>query len=116
MEHYFATCPRGLESVLAAELGTLHARDVKAIDGGVAFAGGLELCYRANLESRLASRVLWQVERAKYLNEQDIYDAARALSWPRWFDVRRSIRVNVAAIKSPLASLDFATLRIKDAV
>jgi putative N6-adenine-specific DNA methylase len=115
MEKFFATCPRGLEPVLAAELGTLRARDVKAIDGGVAFAGDLDLCYGANLESRVASRVLWQVGRANYRNEQDIYDAARALSWPRWFGVRRSIRVNVAAIKSPLTSLNFATLRIKDA-
>jgi putative N6-adenine-specific DNA methylase len=115
MEKFFATCPRGLEPVLAAELETLRARDVKAIDGGVAFAGDLELCYGANLESRVASRVLWQVGHANYRNEQEIYDAARALSWPRWFGVRRSIRVNVAAIKSPLTSLDFATLRIKDA-
>lgn len=116
MEKFFATCPRGLEQVLAAELAMLRAHDVKAIDGGVAFAGDLELCYCANLESRVASRVLWQVGHAKYRNEQDIYDAARALVWPRWFGVRRSIRVNVAAIKSPLTSLDFATLRIKDAV
>lgn len=115
MEKFFAPCPRGLEQVLAAELAALRARDVKAIEGGVGFAGDLALCYAANLESRVASRVLWQVGQATYRNEQDIYDAARALSWPHWFDVRRSIRVNVAAIKSPLKSLDFATLRIKDA-
>ena len=116
MEKFFATCPRGLEQMLAAELGTLRARDVKAIDGGVSFAGDLAVCYAANLESRIASRVLWRVGHATYRNEQDIYDAARALIWPRWFNVRRSIRVNVSAIKSPLKSLDFATLRIKDAI
>ena len=116
MEKFFATCPRGLEQVLAAELQVLGARDIKAVDGGVAFAGDFALCYAANLESRVASRVLWQVGHARYGSEQDIYNAACALSWPRWFDVRRAIRVNVSAIKSPLKSLDFATLRIKDAV
>ena len=116
MEHFFATCPRGLEQVLVAELVALGARDAQAVDGGVAFAGELELCYAANLESRVASRVLWQVGHARYRSEHDIYEAARALPWPRRFDVRRSIRVDTAAIKSPVRSLDFVTLRVKDAI
>ena len=116
MEHYFATCPRGLEQVLAAELGALGAREVSPVDGGAAFDGDLALCYAANLESRVASRVLWRVGHARYRSEREIYDAARALAWPRLFGVRRTIRVNVSAIRSPLKSLDFVTLRVKDAV
>ena len=116
MESFFATCPRGLEQVLAAELGTLGAGGVEAVDGGAAFGGDLALCYAANLESRVASRILWQVGRARYRTEHDIFEAARALPWPQHFDVRRTIRVNVAAIKSPVKSLDFVTLRVKDAV
>src|SRR5271155_4926508 len=61
MERYFAPCPRGLEGALATELGTLAAGDIAPTDGGVAFAGPLDLAYRANLESRLASRVFWCV-------------------------------------------------------
>jgi putative N6-adenine-specific DNA methylase len=102
--------------VLADELGEIGAREVRPVDGGAACAGEFALCYAANLESRVASRVLWQVGHARYRSEDDIYEAARALSWPRWFSVKCSIRVNVAAVKSPLKSLDFATLRIKDAV
>ena len=116
MEQFFAPCPRGLEAVLAAELAALGAGSLSPVDGGVAFAGEFALCYIANLESRIASRVLWRVGQARYQNEHDIFDATRALAWPRWFDVRRSIRVNVAAVRSPLKSLDFATLRVKDAV
>ena len=40
----------------------------------------------------------------------------RRLPWSQWFDPALTIRVNVAAIKCPLRSLDFVTLRIKDAV
>jgi putative N6-adenine-specific DNA methylase len=116
MEHYFATCPRGLEQVLAAELAALGASGVVAVDGGAAFAGDRALCYAANLESRVASRVLWQVGQARYRSEHDIFDAARALPWARHFDVGRTIRVNVSAIRSPVRSLDFVTLRVKDAV
>jgi len=116
MEHFFAPCPRGLEAALAAELAGLGAAHPSPVDGGVAFAGDPALCYAVNLESRIASRVLWRVGQAGYRSEHDIFDAARALAWPRWFDAEQSIRVNVAAIRSPLKSLDFATLRIKDAV
>jgi putative N6-adenine-specific DNA methylase len=116
MERFFATCPRGLEQVLAAELAELGAQRIEAVDGGASFAGDLPLCYRVNLASRIASRVLWKVGHARYRSEHDIHDAARALAWPRHFEVRRSIRVDVSAIRSPLRSLDFVTLRVKDAV
>ncbi|MBI2316737.1 MAG: class I SAM-dependent RNA methyltransferase [Betaproteobacteria bacterium] len=112
----FATCPRGLEAVLAAELERCGARSVKAASGGVACAGDLALCYRANLESRIATRVLLELGRARYRNEQEVYEAACGVRWQDWFEPERSIRVDVTAIRSPLKSLDFITLKIKDAV
>jgi putative N6-adenine-specific DNA methylase len=116
MEHFFAPCPRGLESALAEELAGIGGSEVKAADGGVAFAGPLDLVYRANLESRLASRILWRVGGRAYRNERDIYESAHGLDWPRWFAADRTLRVDVSATRSPLKSLEFATLRIKDAV
>ena len=115
-EQFFAPCPRGLERVLASELQELSAGQVAEVSGGVGFRGPYELCYSVNLESRIASRVLWQVGQATYRNDLDIYEGARGLRWQEWFNTYRSIRVNVSAIKSPLKSLEFATLRIKDAV
>jgi putative N6-adenine-specific DNA methylase len=56
------------------------------------------------------------VATTSYRNEQDIYDAAFKLPWGDWFNVSHTIRVNMAAIKCPLKSLDFATLKIKDAI
>jgi putative N6-adenine-specific DNA methylase len=115
-ESFFAPCPRGLEALLAAELERLGGRELRAAAGGVAFSGGWEACYAANLWSRLASRVLWRVAEFGYANENDLYEAARAADWPALFPVGRSLRVNLAAHKSPLKSLDFATLRVKDAI
>jgi putative N6-adenine-specific DNA methylase len=116
MEHFFASSPRGLEPLLATELASLGAQDIKQVPGGVAFSGGWRVCYMANLWSRLASRILWRVAEFDYAGEGDIYEAARKVDWMRLFTVERSLRVNVSAQKSPLTSLDFATLRIKDAV
>jgi len=116
VEQFFASAPRGLETLLAAELASLGARAAAAVPGGVAFSGDWKVCYAANLWSRLASRVLWRVAEFEYAEEADIYDAARRVDWMRLFSVERTLRVNVSAQKSPLKSLDFATLRIKDAV
>jgi putative N6-adenine-specific DNA methylase len=115
-ERFFAPCPRGLEALLARELESLGAAQPLATAGGVAFAGSLETCYRANLWSRLASRILWRVAEFDYRSEDDVYAAARAVDWWSLFDVNRTLRVYVTAQKSPLKSLEFVTLRVKDAV
>ncbi|PKO55502.1 MAG: RNA methyltransferase, partial [Betaproteobacteria bacterium HGW-Betaproteobacteria-21] len=73
-------------------------------------------CYRANLESRIATRVLWRVGRSRYHGEIDIYKLAYSVTWAKWFTPDDSIRVFVTAQQSPLKSLEFITLRIKDAI
>ncbi len=115
-EEFFASCPRGLEALLARELESCGAKTGEPAPGGVAFSGSFETCYRANLWSRLASRILWKVGDFAYADENDVYEAAKRLDWPSYLSVERTIRVNVTAQKSPLKSLEFATLRVKDAV
>jgi putative N6-adenine-specific DNA methylase len=72
--------------------------------------------YWVNLKSHIASRVLWEVGQTPYLSEDDVYRAAYHLSWPDWFTSAQTIKVKVSARRCPLSSLDFITLRIKDAV
>ncbi|HSA90320.1 MAG TPA: THUMP domain-containing protein [Burkholderiales bacterium] len=115
-EAFFASAPRGLESLLLQELSSLGAGELAQTPGGVAFSGNWEICYRANLWSRIASRVLWKIQDFPYRNEDDLYQAIKALEWPGYFGVQRTLRVNVTAQKSPLRSLEFAALRVKDAV
>jgi putative N6-adenine-specific DNA methylase len=115
-EAFFASAPRGLEELLFKEVVSLGGAQARSVAGGVAFGGDWAAAYRVNLWSRIASRVLWRVGEFDYGNEHDVYAAARAIDWPKYFTVERSLRVNVTAQKSPLKSLEFATLRIKDAV
>jgi putative N6-adenine-specific DNA methylase len=115
-ERYFAPCPRGLEAALADEVTRIGAEDVVTAEGGVAFAGDLALAMHANLESRLASRILWRVGGGAYRNEKDVYALVHAIDWHRLFKPERTLRVDVAATRSPLTSLEFVTLRTKDAV
>ncbi len=113
---FFATCPRGLEALLVEELSAQHALKIVATDGGVSFEGNLEIMYRVNLHSRIATRIMSRVDQGHYTTEEDIYKATFKLNWPSWFKVSQTIRVKVTGVKCPLKSLDFVTLRIKDAV
>jgi putative N6-adenine-specific DNA methylase len=115
-EYFFSPCPRGLEAMLADELAALGATAIEPTHGGVGFSADWTTCYRVNLESRLATRVMWRLARGRYQGEEDIYRLAYGVTWAKWFTPDDTIRVHVTAQHSPLKSLEFVTLRIKDAV
>jgi putative N6-adenine-specific DNA methylase len=116
LEKFFASCPRGLEALLAEDLVAAGVSDLKPIPGGVHFVAGWPACYAANLHSRIATRILWRVAHSRYTKEDDIYKLALDCDWAKWFSAAQTIRVDVTAVKSPLKSLEFITLRIKDAI
>ena len=113
---YFASCPRGLEAILSDELTALGAVEIKVVDGGVKFESSTEVMYRANLTSRIATRILCRVANGDYKTEDDLYNAALNVKWANLFDVSHGIKVSTTGVKCPLKSLDFMTLRIKDAI
>lgn len=116
LQHWFATCPRGLEALLAEDITTAGGQEILPTNGGVSFIGNKEVGYRLNLHSRIATRVLRRLASADFSNEQDIYRLAYDVTWPQCFDVSRSIRIYVTAIKSPFKSTEYITLKTKDAV
>ena len=115
-QRFFAPCPRGLEGVLEAELQTLGVPSATKTEGGVGFSASWSTMCWINLKSHIASRVLWEVGHSAYKTEQDVYHAASTLAWPEWFTPEQTIKVKVSARRCPLPSLDFLTLRIKDAI
>lgn len=126
---FFVVCPGGLEVPLAQELAEIAKRpDSKALGawvidptptsptGGIGLAGPLSAAMALNLHSRIASRVLLQMAQAPYRQEDDLYKLASGLAWEDWFTSKQTLRVDVTAHRSPLKSLNFATLKIKDAI
>jgi len=113
---HFATCPRGLEALLEVELQAAGAQIVRQVPAGVLFMADAAAEMRANLTSRIATRILRKVGYTRYHKEEHIYRAALDLPWPEWFDVSKTIAVKVGAQNAPLKSLNFITLKIKDAI
>ena len=112
----FAPCPVGLEQALAAELNALGFEGVTSIRAGVHFEVDWWGVQRANLYSRLATRILVRVAHGTILKEDDIYDLARTVQWERWFGAEQTLRVDTSAVKSPFKSLQFCNLRAKDGI
>ena len=115
----FLPCAAGVEDYLAPEILRITGLPPGCITkqrGGVAVRTSMAHAMLLNLYSRLAQRVLVLLSYTEYRSEQDLYRAASEVAWERWFTPKESIKIEVTAQHSPLTSLNFAALKIKDAV
>jgi putative N6-adenine-specific DNA methylase len=115
----FLPCAAGVEEYLAPEILQITGLPPGCITkqrGGVAVRTSFAHAMLLNLYSRLAQRVLVLVSYTEYRNEHDLYRAACEVAWERWFTPKETIKVQVTAQHSPLTSLNFAALKVKDAV
>ncbi len=113
---FFATVPRGLESLLAGELRGLGAAHVKQVRAGVVFSGSLETAYRACLWSRLAGRVLLPVTSGTATDGDDLYKTAQAVDWSRHLGVDDTLAVDFTGVNDRIRDTRFGAVRIKDAI
>ncbi|KQP12216.1 class I SAM-dependent RNA methyltransferase [Pseudorhodoferax sp. Leaf267] len=115
----FLPCAAGVEDFLAEEahaLTGLQGEDLRVLRGGVLMRASWRDAQLLNLHSRLAQRVLIELSHTQYRNEQNLYDAASNVAWEIWFTPKQSFKVEVTAQHSPLTSLNFAALKVKDAI
>ncbi|WP_219211568.1 THUMP domain-containing class I SAM-dependent RNA methyltransferase [Variovorax boronicumulans] len=115
----FLPCAAGVEDFLAQEvhgLTGLAGDDLMASRGGVFVRGSWRDAMKLNLYSRLAQRVLIELAHAPYRSENDLYAIASGVAWEIWFTPQQTFKIETTAQHSPLTSLNFATLRIKDAI
>jgi putative N6-adenine-specific DNA methylase len=115
----FLPCAAGVEDYLAPEVLRITGLPPGCVTrqrGGVAVRTSFDQAMLLNLYSRLAQRVLVLLSHTEYRHEQDLYRAATEVTWERWFTPRESIKVEITAQHSPLTSLNFAALKVKDAV
>src|SRR6516225_1839711 len=115
-ERFFATCARGLESILAKELSDLGASDVVPGRGGVHFEGDLALLYQANLWLRTAIRVLRSILDAAVTTPEELYDAVQTVDWQRYLTPDHTLAVDCNVRDSRITHSKYAALKTKDAI
>lgn len=116
MYSLFVTCTRYLEPLLLEELKTLGADDVKQTVAGCRAAGNLRLAYSICLWSRVASRVLLQLHKFEFDQEDDLYSGSRQLAWEEIFTLETTFAVEANVSKSRVKNANYAALKIKDAI
>ena len=113
---FFASCPKSLEELLAAELTALGAITVKLTIAGVHFEGELELAYRACLWSRLASRILVPLLKVEEVSADKLYAEVHALPWDEHVAANGTIAIDAHGINDSLRNTQFTQQRVKDAI
>lgn len=116
LHRYFATCARGLESVLADELRRLEAAEVEPARGGVRFSGDRALLYRANLHLRTAIRVLQPILEADVRSTDELYEAIRTVDWSERMTPDHTLAVDCNVRDSAITHSQYAARRVKDAI
>jgi 23S rRNA (guanine2445-N2)-methyltransferase / 23S rRNA (guanine2069-N7)-methyltransferase len=105
-----------MEYLLRDELLALGAAAAHEALSGVEVEGDLELAYRACLESRLASRVLWPLAQFDAADEQALYEGVQTIDWSRHLAIDGTLAVDAVVSRSKLRHNRFAAQRVKDAI
>jgi 23S rRNA (guanine2445-N2)-methyltransferase / 23S rRNA (guanine2069-N7)-methyltransferase len=113
---FFATCPKGIESLLADELRHLGAEMVKETRAGVAFESTLAIGYRACLWSRLASRILLPLTSFPAPTPEDLYTGIQSISWKEHLDPAGTMAVDFTTSQSAITHSHYGALKVKDAI
>ncbi|MEW6487222.1 MAG: class I SAM-dependent RNA methyltransferase [Thermodesulfobacteriota bacterium] len=97
----FAVSPPGFEDLVEAELAALGLRGERG-DGGVAFSGTWRDAWRANLWSRVASRVLVRVGAFEARGFRELERALGNVPWGEWLPPGCAVDVRAASHRSRL--------------
>ena len=110
----FLPCAAGVETLLATEVKRVTGIDGKAWRAGVQLQASWRDALQLNLHSRLAQRVLIELQHNQYRSEQDLYNAAANVAWEIWFTPKQTFKVEITAQHSPLQSLNFGHISLID--
>jgi len=113
---WFASCPKGLEQLLAQELSGLGAIETRSTIAGCYFVGPLALAYRACLWSRLANRILLPVARLEVESADQLYSGLRGVNWAGLFSTEQTFAIDFSGENHSIRNTQFGAQRSKDAI
>jgi 23S rRNA (guanine2445-N2)-methyltransferase / 23S rRNA (guanine2069-N7)-methyltransferase len=113
---WLATCPKGMEQLLADELGAIGASEVKQTVAAVHFQGTLQVAYRACLWSRLANRVLMPLLTFKLDSTDDLYSNSVEIPWEQHLTEDNSIAIDFIGTSKHIDNSMYGAQLLKDAV
>jgi putative N6-adenine-specific DNA methylase len=106
----------GFEELLAEELKSFNAEEIRKGNRAVYFSGTIETLYTANLYSRVALRILKPIKSFPIKNEQQLYDEIKKIDWSEFMSADDTLAVDAVTVKSDLTHSLYVSLKTKDAI
>lgn len=116
MNHYFATVARSLESIAAAEIESLGAKEVRPDFTGVHFVGDKATLYRVNLWARTIFRVLVPLREFYCPNSDILYQEVQKIFWDKYLQSHQTLAVNCTGSNQELNHTHYTALQVKNAI
>jgi len=113
---FFATAPKAMEGLLAAELKSLGAASVQETRAGASFQGDIATAYRVCLWSRIANRVLLPVAEFAAPDPEALYHGVMDVDWSQHLDPVGTLAVDFSTVRSQINHSQFGAQKVKDAI
>ncbi|MFP3342022.1 bifunctional 23S rRNA (guanine(2069)-N(7))-methyltransferase RlmK/23S rRNA (guanine(2445)-N(2))-methyltransferase RlmL [Halomonas sp. SIMBA_159] len=112
-----ATCPKGIEGLLADELTALGAAPGKTTVAGVYFSADQATAYRVCLWSRLANRVILLLAREAMIETaEQVRDVVARISWSQHLAPGKTLAVDFHGRSDHIRHTRFGAQTVKDGV
>jgi putative N6-adenine-specific DNA methylase len=116
MPEFFASTPKGLVEVLEKELLDLNLKVLERTAGGVFFETNWEGAYKANLHSRVASRILKPVLDFTAYQPEELYSQIQRHDFTKYIKPHQTIAIDATVKECKMHDQRFVAMKVKDAI
>ena len=106
----------GLEEILAEELRTLGAQNVKIQNRAVSFKGDIGFMYKANLNLRTCLRILKPIATFQAHNEKELLEKITKIDWSEFLDINMTFSTSATTNSEVFTHSKYASLLVKDGI
>ena len=116
MPRFFASCPTGLSELVEKELKEMGLKTGTKTQGGVVFEANWQGCYRANLHSRFASRIMKPLLDFPAYNESDVYHNILKHDFTKYIKPNQTLAIDATVKECSIRDQRFLAMKVKDAI
>lgn len=113
----FASCPEGLEDLLAEEINNLGGVNITSSKRFVFFECSIDIFYRLHFRSRIAFRFYREITRFTCTDKYNLYKGVQSsFDWATWITPEKTFSVKVTGKTGQLRHSHFTALEVKNAI
>lgn len=116
MPQFFVSCPKGMVEPLELELREFGLKPYDRSQNGIFFDSNWKDCYRVNLRSRYASRVLMPVLNFVAYQPEELYNQILNHDFTKYIKPEQTLTIDASTKDSMLKDQRFIAMKVKDAI